>query len=170
MSAHLIALISMPNAFDRELLHVRQQLAALLPERAQLEAKIAWLQSEAARLEHLTTSASDSERDSLADIITAVIERGGVTAGFTDSCRRVLQAAGRPLRANEVVTVLHHSGFSIHRYVDPLSTTTTVLYRLSGRGEVHVSKSNEGWPLFAWIRTENKPSDRAGRARKSARR
>ena len=122
-----------PNPpYVEDLAAARRELALLQQQRAELEGKIAWKQAQIAKLQRLTQPAGDADV-SLAQVITAVNRSGGVTYGISDSCRRVMRASERPLRANEVVLILEHCGFLISRYVDPLSAVTTVLRRLAAR-------------------------------------
>lgn len=139
------------SSFAAQLQQARQELAGLNHERAQLEGKIAWVQAVIAKLERLCGEPADRSAVSLADVIAAVGKQGGVTAGLTDSCRRVLRAARRALQAHEVVLVLENSGFLTSRYVSPLSAVVTVLHRLVERGQARVVASSEtGRPLFRW--------------------
>jgi kynureninase len=138
----------MDNAYLKLLQEARERRADLLAERNQIEARLAAENAQIALLERLTGS-PEGETVSLADVIQAVAKNGGISGGLTDSCRRVLQAAERPLRAGQLVLVLEQSGFPTSRYVDPLSAVTTVLRRLTERGEARVAATEDGWPLFA---------------------
>ena len=138
----------MDNAYVKLLQEARERRAILLAERNHIEARLAAENAQIALLERLTGS-TGGETVSLADVIQSVAKKGGISGGLTDSCRRVLQAAERPLRAGQLVLVLEQSGFPTSRYVDPLSAVTTVLRRLTERGEARIAATEDGWPLFA---------------------
>jgi hypothetical protein len=161
----------MKDLYLRDLEQARERRAKLLYERNQIEAKLAWENAEIARLERLT--GTEGEGVSLADVIQEVVKRGGLSAGLTDSCRRILRASERSLRSHEVVLVLEQSGFTTSRYVDPLSAVTTVLRRLAERGQARVAGTEQGWPLYVWAgagKAEKKPAEVRERAARGSRR
>lgn len=71
--------------------------------------------------------------------------------GITDTCRRVLMEADRPLSASAVRDLIQKSAPAVlAHHKDPLVTVTTVLSRLAGYGEAHTVLSDRGQRTWQW--------------------
>lgn len=62
-----------------------------------------------------------------------------VPFGLTEACRLVLQNAPAPLTAVGIRERLHHMGFDLDRYANPLAAIHTTLKRMAEAGEAEPS-------------------------------
>ena len=81
-------------------------------------------------------------------------------AGVTDSCRRVLMDAGRPVSAREVRDAIQKARPEVlAKHKDPLATVNTVLGRLGEYGEAQALVSEDGRRAWQWSVDSDSDSD-----------
>jgi hypothetical protein len=141
------------RGYAAALASAREELEKRLTEKRQLEGRIGWLQATVAGLERMLDPNPSQEHpisvlQSLLDI--------QLTSGLTDSCRKVIATAGRPLQASEVTKLLELGGFDTGRYVNPVAAVSTTLHRMAERVKSGVGPTTmpDGSVAYYWATSQ----------------
>jgi hypothetical protein len=131
----------------------RKELKMRLNEKRQLEGRIAWLQAAVAGLEHIGDP--KPSEDHPVSVLQSLLDIH-LTSGLTDSCRKVIATAGRPLQASEVTKLLELGGFDTGRYVNPVAAVSTTLHRMAGRVKsgVGLTTMPDGSVAYYWATSQ----------------
>jgi len=145
------------NTPDRDyaaaLASAREELKMRLNEKRQLEGRIAWLQATVAGLEHIGDP--KPSEDHPVSVLQSLLDIH-LTSGLTDSCRKVIATAGRPLQASEVTKLLELGGFDTGRYVNPVAAVSTTLHRMAERVKsgVGLTTMPDGNVAYYWATSQ----------------
>jgi hypothetical protein len=139
--------------YEVALAAARAELDRRLQERRQLEGRIAWLQATVAGLEHMVDP--QPSHDHPVSVMQSLLDID-LTSGLTDSCRKVIAAAGRALQASEVIKLLELGGFDIGRYANPLAAVSTTLHRMAERAKSGVGQTTtpDGNVAYYWATSQ----------------
>ena len=125
----------------------------LLNQKRQLEGRIAWLQATVAGLERIVDP--NPSQDHPVSVLQSLLDIP-LTSGLTDSCRKVIATAGRPLQASEVTKLLELGGFDTGRYVNPVAVVSTTLHRMAERVKsgVGLTTMPDGNVAYYWATSQ----------------
>jgi chorismate mutase len=125
-----------------------EQLVQLLQERAELMKRIGTLKQTIAGLANLFGNGVLSK--DLQELVGGQKDKNR-HPGFTDTCRRILMEAARPMSAREICDKMREKmPPMLARHREPVASVTTVMNRLASYGEAKTVTINER-RAWQWI-------------------
>jgi hypothetical protein len=137
----------MTPAHKTELLKAREELAALLRKREEIEVAIARQKRKVAAWSELCDESEVGEG------ATVMLEALGLDlGGLSDACRTAMRASRKEwMTIVEIQETLKELGFPLDKYKAPTASITTTVNRLADAGEVVVEKRAAGASEYRWV-------------------
>lgn len=137
----------MTPTHQEELLKAREELAALLRKKEEIEITIARQKRKVAAWSELC------DESEIGDGATEALESLGLDlGGLSDACRTAMRASRKEwMTITEIQETLKELGFPLDKYKAPTASITTTVNRLADAKEVVVEKRPGGASEYRWV-------------------